>query len=126
MNRDEHIFVGDRCAVALPEVGVFVDGWSTTHGEARVRDSAWFARSDPSMVREFELFTNDQPGAQITKNGDRVENDASLNVETMDAQGRSGGISVVLGRTPPGYVNSPAGLMPWQEYMAMDDGDFGC
>ena len=66
-NHDGNYFAGDRCGRAISEVAVFLERRELLNGGfvGSLGDAVWYARADPPIEGEFQLFTRDQPGTIV-------------------------------------------------------------
>ena len=124
VNHDGHYFAGDRCALGLAEVRVFLeDPYPRERDEAYFDVASWPAVVMEPGVREVELFAQGQPGVSVVfDDGQRPYSTKTL-IVMRDVRGYWSEVwGISLEELGEDMVNG----VSWEEYWERPDGDYGC
>jgi hypothetical protein len=127
VNRDGHYFAGVRCSFGLTEIGVFMgDNHPVGSDDTTFDNASWHAVSQPSMVREFELFVSDQPGVTVVFDDGNREYSNRIVIEMRAGDDLWFSLLVTLDMIESGQVASWSGGASWDEYMKQSSASIGC
>ena len=127
VNRGEVYSVGDRCRADLTEVAVFTENPGPVNTEPTDLDAAvWHAVAEQGGVAEFVLLSSGQEGVRVVSDRSIGLSVSDAWVYVQDEGGKWMSRAARLTDLSAGMVASSAGLVSWDEYMAMPDADFGC
>lgn len=122
-NRDGHYFAGDRCSPTLSTVGVFLEdeGSPTDFSHA-----LWHALADPAIVREFELYSSDQPGVNVVFDDGTHPESTSVMIIVITDRGYEKGWRLTLDQLNVNMVFHEGQPTSWAAFWKMPNSDFGC